>query len=171
MRHQHRIDVDVPCDDEMASQAGSTQPLDELSRGCAFVDSTTAATNNDSLFVATASIGTIYESSIAPTPSCCNDLSQQEGWSPPIDKLSIDVATITMTTAVAITNLLFAPTGSCVGANDNSPFAPTSPSVDESSPLGGSSPTQDELSREPVVIKLTTAATVDGATGESSTAP
>ena len=171
MRHQHRIDVDVPCDDKLSSQAGSTQPLDELSRGCDFVDSTTAATNNDLLFVATASIGAIDKSSIAPTSSCCDNLSQQEGSSPPIDKSSIGVATITMTTAAANNDLLFDATGSRVGANDNSAFAPTSPSVDESSPLGGSSPTQDESSREPVVIKLTTAATVDGAAGKSSMAP
>ena len=118
MRHHHRIDVNVPCDDE-------------LSRGCAFLDSTTAATNNDSLFIATASIGAIDKSSIVPTSPCCDDLSQQEGSSPPIVKSSIGVATITMTTAAANNDSLFAATGSRVGANKNSPFAPTSPSVDE----------------------------------------
>ena len=86
-----------------------------------------------------------------------------------------------MTTAAANNNSLFAATGSCVGANDILPLAPTSPSVDESSPLGGSSPTQDESSRELMVFKLTTTAaidnssiittTVDGTANKSSTAP
>ena len=53
-----------------------------------------------------------------------------------------------MTTAAANNNSLFAATVSRVGENDNLPFAPTSPSADELSPLGGSSPTQDESSRE-----------------------
>ena len=111
------------------------------------------------------------KSSIAPTSSCCDDSSQQEGLSPPIDKSSIGVVMITMTTAAANNDSLFAATGSRVGANDNLPYAPTSSSFDKSSPLGGSSPTQEESSREPVVIKITTAATVDGTTDELSKAP
>ena len=157
-KHQHQIDVDVPCGDESSPQEAAP-PLDDSSRGT-FADSTTAAANNESLFAAAASVGAIDESSIAPTSSCCDDSSQQEGSLPPIDESSIGAATI-MTTVVANNDSLFATTGSCVGANDDSSFAPTSPSVDESSPLGGSSPTQDESSREPVVIKLTTAAATD----------
>ena len=86
-----------------------------------------------------------------------------------------------MITAAANNDLLFAAIRSRVEANDNLSFAPLSPSVDKLSQLGGSSPIQDELSRELVVIKLTTAATidnssivaatVDGATGKSSTTP
>ena len=157
-KHQHRIDVDVPCGDDLSPQEAAP-PLDDSSRGT-FADSTTAAANNESLFAAAASVGAIDESSIAPTSSCCDDSSQQEGSLQPIDESSIGAATI-MTTVVANNDSLFAATGSCVGANDESSFAPTSPSVDESSPLGGSSPTQDESSREPVVIKLTTAAAID----------
>ena len=145
------------------------------------VDLTTAATNNELLFVTTAFIGAIDELSIAPTSSCCDNSSQQEGLSPSIEELSIGVATIVIITTAANNDSLFAATGSCVGANDNAPFGHTSHSVDKLSPLGGSSPNQDKLSREPVVIKLITAAaiddssivaaTVDGTASKSSTAP
>ena len=124
MKHQHQTDDD----------ASRSLPLDELSRGTAVIDMTTAPANNESLFVATASVGAIDESSKAPTSSCGDDSSPQE-----------------------------------------------SPSEDESSPLGGSLPTQDDSSRDPVMIKLTNAAgnndssfpaaMVDGAVNDSSTAP
>ena len=104
MRHQHRIDDD----------ASRSSPLDESSRGNAMIDLTTAVANNESLFVATATVGVIDKSSKAPTSSCGDDSLPQE-----------------------------------------------SPSEDESSPLGGSSPTRDDSSRDPVMVKLTNAAAND----------
>ena len=46
MRHQHRIDDD----------ASRSSPLDKLSRGTTMIDLTTAAANNEWLFVATATV-------------------------------------------------------------------------------------------------------------------
>ena len=68
MRHQHRIDDD----------ASRSLPLDKLSRGTAVIDLMTAAANNKSLFVATATVGAIDKSSKAPTSSCSDDSSPQE---------------------------------------------------------------------------------------------
>ena len=124
MKHQQQTDDD----------ASRSLPLDESSRGTAVIDLTTAPANNESLFVATASVGAIDESSKAPTSSCGDDSSPQE-----------------------------------------------SPSEDESLPLGGSLPTRDDSSRDPVMIKLTNAAgnndslfaaaMLDGTVNDSSTVP